>query len=1588
MRKRLLCILLCLCVVLSMCPVGIAEEEEAQEETTVFPEEEGEEPAQAEEVDEAAQYDANSPADSGSFGKALDWILTEEGILTISGAGDMPDFRDGTAPWNSWNEQILSVMVGEDVTGIGSFAFSGCSQMDTIWLGNIGRIGEGAFRNCSSLTGVQLPEGISRIEANTFENCAELRSISIPKSVMGIGSEAFSGCTGLTAVEIPAGVSTLETNTFLGCTGLREVLLPANLEKIGDSVFENCEGLQNVVLPQKLQSIGGAAFRDCEALRELNLPETLTTIGSEAFWGCKNLKEITLPGKLTQVSDGLFGACEGLQQIHLLRNLQKIGSGAFYGCTALAEIDIPETVTQIEEEAFYDCTALKRAALPGGLTVIGKSLFDGCSALETLAIPEKVTTIEDRAFAGCKALSNIRIPQTVTHIGGAAFSGCGDVNLIDLSKVPQTVAEEMKLGALAALPPFLAGAALRWSAETVPGQRESRKIADIRQENGTYVLNPLSSGTLRLVCLEPVTGLRNSREVAVLLGLEIWPTAETTLVSGENLQLKLVKTSDGQEQEALWSLGDGDEAAASVTQDGLLTAGPVGKRTRVTVTAALPTGDTCQKRITIIPKATAAEILLGGKNVGGSARVDMAEGTEWSLSVRIRPEDAGTRVMWKSDDETVVSVAANGKVTLLKPGNATILAYCTDGSNVVGRLTIQVCYLDAAPVLTLASDRDILETGESAQLTLSGEGAINAANVEFSVIEANMATIDAQGRLTAGDIPGEVNVVAGIKNDPLARSARLRLQIREGAIRTMRLVPTVPDDRGYTIEEPEAAWVCIESGKLAGKSYTFGLAAQGSANGNQWKKMTDVAYESTDQALAAVNADGTVTVKAKREGECYLLARTGEGLEARIGLRVWDTAPRLEDAKLTMNSCRTAPISTGLVEILGNTVEQVTLYDYDPAAKAYRTEPSGTFDGVYEDGILQLTAREAVKNGTYSLNLAVQTAYTTFTYPIQIKIANSLPKVTVRQTEKLNLFYLDSRASLSVHAAGCGVDTVQLTGAEAFRLEEDGDLWTLSYAEDYVPGTKGNPKGTLRVFLDGYRLPVEKAITIATVSTAPKLTLEPGSSILNPAQKPISRVRVFRGGQALDLTDAEVETDSNIAEVTPWGDELRFALTGTKGGTVDFTLRLPNWAQAVKLSRKITIENKLPSLKLRSGTVKLNRRFPWQETGTTSYLTQSNQTLGAMTFLSTAKEGTAQRTEAEKLRLTFDPDGEIRVSFRDAENPPQTGTYGFACRGKLEDGTELPAVNLKVTVADTAPKAKLSAGALRMNRYLAGREQAEVTVSLSDPAYRLAGFRELEDYEELSYENGILTACLTEASKNTTFLLTPIVEDVETGLQAELPNQLKLGLTVYDSPKLGISLSAKGKLDTLVPESAVIYTVTKLSNCQGRIEDMKLEGPDADKFQLVPDTTGAKPVGKLMLLEDGVYDTKQVYQVQFAFALCGEKILSPIQKIRVSQGNLKVTVPKTCNLYLGQKAPLRCTLAPSAPVKTISISYRTDKTFLEALGTVDNIEVSGNQVLFHIAFPGKLKPGKSYAVYLDLTPEHNAVNVKSTQVKLTVKMVK
>ncbi len=372
----------------------------------------------------------------GTCGENLTWVLSDEGILTISGTGAMPDFDSYTAtPWYDYRDQVTTIVVEPGVTAIGSSAFSWFDSLVSVTLPEgVVSIGNDAFADCAGLSSIQLPQTLEQIGSYAFAWCESLVELTLPDRLTTIGDHAFSGCASLTTLQIPASVAAIGTGAFSRCTSLGWIAVAGENEtfasdETGAVLTKDLSTLlcvpagitERYLVSPGVTAIAEYAFCGCAALADIQLPDGVTTIGSSAFAECEKLKTITLPESLTSIGSYAFSQCKALTGINLPQGLTQLGSWAFECCFSLKSIHIPQGITAIPDFTFYECTSLKDVTLPQTLTTIGTHAFYVCKSMKTIALPEGLTTISGWAFAECYALSEITIPSTVTSIGGSAF---------------------------------------------------------------------------------------------------------------------------------------------------------------------------------------------------------------------------------------------------------------------------------------------------------------------------------------------------------------------------------------------------------------------------------------------------------------------------------------------------------------------------------------------------------------------------------------------------------------------------------------------------------------------------------------------------------------------------------------------------------------------------------------------------------------------------------------------------------------------------------------------------------------------------------------------------------------------------------------------------------------------------------------------------------------------------------------------------------------------------------------------------------------------------------------------------------------
>ena len=426
--------------------------------------------------------------------------------VNVETAGTLPELIPVSQKNQITNLTLTGNLNGTDIRYIREMA--GCDYMGNSTEGKLSVL---------DLSNIQIVEGG---EAYYWSGVTNYYS-----SLNSIGIFAFRGCSGLTSVTIPNSVTTIGNSAFYDCTGLTSVTIPNSVTSIGDGAFDRCSGLTSIAISNSVTTIGNKAFSECASLKEYivsesnssyrsiegvlfnkdgtkliayphnksntyTIPNSVTTIGNSAFYGCSRLTSVTFPNSLTKIEDWAFYNCIGLTSVNIPNSVTSIGVAAFYLCSGLTSVNIPKGVIAIEITAFRLCYSLKEYivsedhpsyrsiegvlfnkdgtklitfpnsksknyTIPNSVNTIGYEAFLGCGSLTSVTFPNGVTRIEERAFYncigltsvtfsnsvisignsafyGCKGITSVNIPNSVTSIGVAAFSGCTGLTSINI----------------------------------------------------------------------------------------------------------------------------------------------------------------------------------------------------------------------------------------------------------------------------------------------------------------------------------------------------------------------------------------------------------------------------------------------------------------------------------------------------------------------------------------------------------------------------------------------------------------------------------------------------------------------------------------------------------------------------------------------------------------------------------------------------------------------------------------------------------------------------------------------------------------------------------------------------------------------------------------------------------------------------------------------------------------------------------------------------------------------------------------------------------------------------------------------------
>lgn len=362
---------------------------------------------------------------------------------------------------------LEKLVIGPDVEQITEDAFYGCSALQNVtFKGSKILLGKNCFAS-SGLKNIEIPAKAT-LSDGTFRDCKSLSWIEIPNYVSKIPDNCFSGCTGLSSIYLPASVNEIGNNAFQGSglsytedskgnaqqidvngTNVKSVIIPEGVKKIGSFAFGNCKAIKAISIPKSIESLGMGSFQNSGIVKAVMQNDSkYESLGDSTFQGT-NLTNVVIPNNVKILGSSAFEDCLSLNSVTLQEGLTKIEGAVFKNCSLLKELTIPSTVEQIGYRYLDGCNdmtiafnslpyikynyhgvdckdaysydgIIKKAIVTDKVTEIPERYFENATSLNELVLSEGLTGISENALANT-GLTTVELPSTVTTIGKGAF---------------------------------------------------------------------------------------------------------------------------------------------------------------------------------------------------------------------------------------------------------------------------------------------------------------------------------------------------------------------------------------------------------------------------------------------------------------------------------------------------------------------------------------------------------------------------------------------------------------------------------------------------------------------------------------------------------------------------------------------------------------------------------------------------------------------------------------------------------------------------------------------------------------------------------------------------------------------------------------------------------------------------------------------------------------------------------------------------------------------------------------------------------------------------------------------------------------
>lgn len=232
---------------------------------------------------------------------------------------------------------VLNGYEGKETRGREFLAFP--RQIDGL---PVKEIGDGFFLGNEVIKGIVFPEDLETIGTMAFKDCTSLKWVKLPESLQTVKWDAFYH-TRIREITLPAGLEHYYAGAFVEIRKM-DVSKENRHFKVKDHVLYRNGSIVQLVLTAKKGNY--------------KIPEDISEIASNAFTSSQ-ITAVTIPGSVKDINSMAFYKSKKLKKAVLQEGVERIREYAFYDCESLSSVTIPESVQTIERSAFKGCGSLE-----------------------------------------------------------------------------------------------------------------------------------------------------------------------------------------------------------------------------------------------------------------------------------------------------------------------------------------------------------------------------------------------------------------------------------------------------------------------------------------------------------------------------------------------------------------------------------------------------------------------------------------------------------------------------------------------------------------------------------------------------------------------------------------------------------------------------------------------------------------------------------------------------------------------------------------------------------------------------------------------------------------------------------------------------------------------------------------------------------------------------------------------------------------------------------------------------------------------------------------------------------------------------